>query len=66
MNRPQPCVALLALRAAWLEYQRSIDLSMRRGEMTDDEILARQNYDAALTQIERVTQPQSQQEALCA
>ena len=60
MNRPALCAAFLAQHEAWLEYQRAIDHSMRLGEMTDEEILARQNYDAALTDWERVTQPQQE------
>ncbi len=64
MTRPALCIAFLAQHQAWKEYQRAVDHSMRLGEMTDEEILARQNYDAALTDWERASH--THQEALCA
>lgn len=53
MTRPEQCTALAAVIEAWREYQAAVGVSDARGELTVDELVARQTYDTALAQFER-------------
>lgn len=53
MTRPAQCAALAAVIHAWREYQVAVAVSDERGELTVDELVARQTYDTALAQFER-------------
>lgn len=57
MTLPQLCTALRQVIASWHEYQAAIGESDARGELTVDELVARQNYDTALAQFERANHP---------
>jgi hypothetical protein len=50
---PPLCTALRDLIASWQEYQWALGYSESLGELTTEELLARQNYDTALAQFER-------------
>jgi len=62
--RPAVCTALITLTQTWPAHEAAVAESDRVGELTMDEIAARQNHSAAREQLERATQPR--QEAACA
>lgn len=53
MNTPPLCTALRELIASWRQYQWALGYSESLGELTTEELLARQTYDTALAQFER-------------
>lgn len=55
--RPAVCTALITLIYTWRAHEAAVAESDRVGELTMDEIAARQNYSAARDQLARAIQP---------
>lgn len=63
MKSPAVCTALITAIDAWRDYQQAVAYSDRRGELTVEELLARQTYEAAFAQLEQATQTNQQEAA---
>jgi len=60
---PPLCTALITVIHTWRAHEAAVAESDRVGELTMDEIAARQNHSAAREQLERATQPRQEYRA---
>lgn len=63
MIRPAVCTALITLTQTWPAHEAAVAEFDRVGELTMDEIAARQNHSAAREQFERATHTRPQEAA---
>ncbi len=64
MTTPPLCTALITVIHTWRAHEAAVAESERVGELTMDEIAARQNHSAALEQLERAARNQVQEAAV--